>query len=282
MSRVGRRRIPLIQFVRGSDVPLRRCHGCDAFKQIAHFHPSSLRAGVYECRSCATSTRTAHARSESSRHKAAAAAIRKREGVAFTDQDFKAVLTAFGNRCFVTGAQPGTGRDALTLIKADCSLAMSPTNCAPCSVSIARRLAWQLPPEMLARWKAHAKATGTEAIGPEAAAAVPTTPEAATAVPTAPEAATAVPTAPDVADDVGNAPEAADAATNAPVATGAASPTAPQGAAPGAHGGSVAAADAALGHGLRLKGAEPLRRTSAGAKWPSSRSVGNHVALNWI
>ena len=266
------KRSALIKFVPGSYTPLRRCHGCDGFRPIVDFHPSSLRAGVYECRSCATSTRTAHARSESSRHKAAAAAIRKREGVPFTDQDFKAVLTAFGNWCFVTGAQQGTGRDALTLIKADSSVAMGPTNCAPCSVHIARQLAWQLPPEMLARWRARAEATGIAALGQGAVAAVTTAPEAADDVVRAPEAA----------GDAVNAPEAADAATNAPEAAGPRGllPTAPQVAPPSAHG-SVAAAEAVPGHGngLRLKGAEPLRRTSAGAKWLSSRSVGNHIAL---
>ena len=155
----------LIKFVPGSDSPLRRCHGCD-FRPIADFHPSSIRSGIYECRSCATTKRAAHSKSERARHAHSAAEIRKREGVPFTADDVSRVIKAFHDTCFVTGAMTrhhaqGIGPASLTLIRADASAGpIAVANCAPCLRSTSKRLAFEMPPHLLPHWRARVEAAG--------------------------------------------------------------------------------------------------------------------------
>ena len=160
-----RKRAGLIKIVEGSSSPLRLCHSC-GFQPLETFHASSLKRGIYRCKTCANQTRWNYYRTEKGQCTIAAKEIRKREHVDFSSEDFAGALSRWDNRCFVSEKLSECGgfavkKDILTLITADPALPFSIHNSALCMRSLARSLGWKLPSTMLPAWRARVAELGT-------------------------------------------------------------------------------------------------------------------------
>ena len=169
------KRTDLIKYVEGSDVPLRKCH-VHGFLPPSEFYDSSIRRSVYYCRQCTRKSRGSYHFTERGRDVYCAAEIRKREKIDFTPEQFSWCVKRWNNTCFLTGK---TGREptarvegsdapsegsppSLTLIRVDQSEGFSEKNAVLCCRALARTLAWQLPPHLLASFKARVAREATE------------------------------------------------------------------------------------------------------------------------
>ena len=176
------KRTELIKFVEGSDVPLRKCH-VHGFLPQSEFYDSSIRRSVYACKECTRKSRGTYHFTERGRDVYCAAEIRKREKIDFSPEQFSWSVKRWDNTCFLTGK---TGREptarvegsnapadssppSFTLIRADPSEVFSKNNSVLCCRALARTLAWQLPPHLLASYKARVaeEANATEAVAAE-------------------------------------------------------------------------------------------------------------------
>ena len=151
----------LLKFVEGSAEPLRLCHAC-GFLPMASFYASSVKRGIYDCKSCIKKGRGDYFHTPHGRNVFCAAEIRRREGIAFTAGDVAEVLERYGGVCFVSGKRSSGAKAAgalpcLTLIKCAKDQPFSVGNSVPCCRSMARTLGWQLPPHLIGAWKEAAR-----------------------------------------------------------------------------------------------------------------------------
>ena len=171
------KRTELIKFVEGSDVPLRKCH-VHGFLPQSEFYDSSIRRSVYACKECTRKSRGTYHFTERGRDVYCAAEIRKREKIVFSPEQFSWSVKRWDNTCFLTGK---TGREptarvegsnapadssppSFTLIRADPSEVFSKNNSVLCCRALARTLAWQLPPHLLASYKARVAEDATTTV----------------------------------------------------------------------------------------------------------------------
>ena len=174
------KRTELIKFVEGSDVPLRKCH-VHGFLPQSEFYDSSIRRSVYACKECTRKSRGTYHFTERGRDVYCAAEIRKREKTDFSPEEFNWSVKRWDNTCFLTGkigreptarvkgsnAPAESSPPSFTLIRADPREVFSKNNSVLCCRALARTLAWQLPPHLLASYKARVaeEATMTVEVG---------------------------------------------------------------------------------------------------------------------
>jgi hypothetical protein len=135
------KRYKMIKFGHGSTVPIRK-------SRLHAYLPESC---AYACKGF----------TERGWDVYRAAEIRRRHKIDFSPEQFKWAVKRWKSTCFLTGktreqgggAPSESSSSSFTLIHADPSEGFSEKNSVLCCHSLARALAWRLPPHLLASYK---------------------------------------------------------------------------------------------------------------------------------